>query len=286
MTNNCTGIGTHVAHSDIPIQRSTSVSSASSNNSSASSSSSSAENLSHDSEPTSLSHHGTPLLTHKQEVLVMRNQQELQLLRELAAEHGMADSTTTYVTVDVEVWDQDTKAAPVLEIGIAWVDSLISRPDVSEVNCQHYIIQENSHLRNGRFCADNRDRFNFGVSEWITMENVAPRLGSIFSHIQTNGQKICLVGHNIKQDVKWLESLNCGNMLQCQTVCDIGFVFQAQRGLWNARKLSKMMDFYQIGYSNLHNGANDAFYTLELFLCMMEEVKSEQVLGENAELNR
>jgi hypothetical protein len=140
MTNNCTGIGTHVAHSDIPIQRSTSVSSASSNNSSASSSSSSAENLSHDSEPTSLSHHGTPLLTHKQEVLVMRNQQELQLLRELAAEHGMADSTTTYVTVDVEVWDQDTKAAPVLEIGIAWVDSLISRPNVLEVNCQHYII--------------------------------------------------------------------------------------------------------------------------------------------------
>jgi DNA polymerase III epsilon subunit-like protein len=184
----------------------------------------------------------------------------------------------TYVSIDIEVWEQDTKNAPVLEVGVAWVESSASQMvEVSTIMCTHYIIQENAHLRNGRYCADNQDRFNFGASEVICEPEVATRLGNIFDKIRNRSQRVCLVGHNVQQDIKWLATLGCATLLQLEVVCDVGMAFQAQMGLLQARKLSKMMDFYEIQYSNLHNGANDAFYTLELFLCMVEQVQGEKL---------
>jgi hypothetical protein len=210
--------------------------------------------------------------------LKRRNEEQLRLLQRVAANHGTFTATMNYVCIDVEVWEQGGRDAPLLEVGVVWMQSTASRLQVPEIRREHFIMQEYLHLHNGRYCADNRNNFNFGVSKLISEHDLSTALIAIIERLRSNGGEICLVGHNIRQDVDWLAGSGCALFAQGEAVlCDFGMAFQAQMDVFQARKLSKMMDHYGIAHCNLHNGGNDAFYSLELFLCMLEEAQDNSL---------
>lgn len=81
------------------------------------------------------------------------------------------------------------------------------------------------------------------------------------------GGPVVLVGHSIYNDVAWLSK--AGVTLDLRA-CDLGKAYQAQLNALQLASLQYIMDALKIDYHNLHNGGNDAFYTLETYLRMLE----------------
>jgi len=137
------------------------------------------------------------------------------------------------------------------------------------INAQHFIIKDALHMHNGLWVPDNRDKFNFGTSNYVTKSECKSLLCALFAQLAESAT-ISLVGHSIAKDLHWLVDMGVTIPTNI-TQCDIAQVDCANRQDSQRRKLSKMLAEYRIEYCSLHNGGNDAFYTLACAMKMMEE---------------
>lgn len=125
----------------------------------------------------------------------------------------------------------------------------------------HLIIDDHAHLSNGKYIANNRDRFNFGTSNRLRLSEAVN-----FIFTQLNQLRTCLVGHNIKADIQFLRQISSQKINL--PVFDTQTMHMQHCLSMQASSLSKLLDELNINYSNLHNAGNDAYYTLEAFIAL------------------
>lgn len=120
-----------------------------------------------------------------------------------------------------------------------------------QVVTKHFIIQENSHLRNGRYVADNRDWFLFGRSTLASSEEALADLREALQDARA------LMGHDLRHERQQLAALGI------QVSRDVEFVDSMQlfRRAFPGQKCSLLavLNYYNIPHHNrLHNAGNDA----------------------------
>jgi hypothetical protein len=157
--------------------------------------------------------------------------------------------------------------AKVLEIGF-----VAYYPKTERLHAAHCIIKENIHLRNGKYVADRRDHFNLGKSMILSLQAALNLLKSALDAHQT----VCLLGHALDSDIRFLKPfLTLPTHLH---TFDTQTAFKQLTLSTDISRLETLLLHYNIEYSNLHNAANDAYYTMLVFFKMtgmpQPEVKS------------
>ena len=218
------------------------------------------------------------------------------------------DRDVVFVCVDVESYERshniiteigistldtrELRGIPPGQDGRAWRDVIRAR---------HFRIREHAHLVNTDFVAGCADRFEFndGQSEWISIQDGPRTVASCFrppfsaissteSSLPTDSanvtsltprlplpqnsepekRNIILVGHDISQDINYLQRLgyNPLNLSSLLEIIDTASLYRALKRDNNARSLGAILLDLGIAGWNLHNAGNDAAYTLQALL--------------------
>ena len=159
---------------------------------------------------------------------------------------------------DLEVYEHDHNI--ILEIGYAmtWLDN----PE-DDLRTFHYIIKENLDYTNGDCVPDNRDCFMFGTSRCMSLRRAAAK---IQNHIDDAD---FLVAHSAAHDEEFLA--NCGVSVSEKRMFDTQVLAMALLPdgppLYSLKRLLTDLEI-PFDEDILHNGGNDAHYTMEAFLAL------------------
>eukprot|EP00941_MAST-03F_sp_MAST-3F-sp1_P002295 g2295.t1 len=153
--------------------------------------------------------------------------------------------------VDVEAWEFDGNK--ILEIGFASYSFLTKR-----FTCRHLVINEHLRLQNKKFVEGNKNFFLFGRSEVLSKKQA--------SRAAAEELRKCdiVVGHAIKGDLDWLRSIGVdpdGKFIVDTQVLALKATPQAK-----TNSLKNLANEYKLNPIRLHNGANDAAFTLMVML--------------------
>lgn len=207
-----------------------------------------------------------------------------------------------FVSVDVE--SNERCHSQVTEVGISTLDTLdlIGIPPgdgggnwTSRIQSRHLRVREYAHVVNKDFVSGCPDKFEFGKSEWISMENMVTTVDGFFqspySHqvndpTASNGQhnpvnttdeipphkklsrNIVFVGHNNRADMAYLRDLGVAAFDKASNgpfldALDTAELFRTLQGEDNPRSLGGILGEFGITGWHLHNAGNDARYTME-----------------------
>jgi hypothetical protein len=122
--------------------------------------------------------------------------------------------------------------------------------------------------------------FNFGKSTIVQLCDLPARINEAFIALKAEADVIVLFGHSLQGDLKWLEE--AGVELDNIVECDLAEVWMARHNHIQKTGLMAMLTQLQFSFTNLHNGGNDATYTLEVGMAMMEKEEIHQAKGQAA----
>lgn len=177
---------------------------------------------------------------------------------------GDAAVPTKFVCVDIESYERQHSA--ILEIGIVVLEPWdipmgksgpTSAHDMyKKAKIHHFLIQDYKHLRNGDFVVDNKDKFQFGKSEWISLKDAPRRVAECFRFNGPNGMKgrTAFIGHDTKSDDQFLKTMgyNVDNIAGLEKF-DTAKMYQATKKEANPRSLGTMCNDLGIETWFLHN---------------------------------
>lgn len=189
-----------------------------------------------------------------------------------------------FVCIDCEAYEKAHDR--ITEIGVAVFDTRhMSRSSddiwMSKLEYAHYRPVENGHLLNRIYVKGREEFFNFGSTKWIRVSDMPNILRHIFQHptsvgeateltFPTNNERrnVVLVAHNASSDKAFMHNVgfnlhdvdNLARTIDTQVMA--GAIKKQQVGL-RRLLLSLGLEPY-----NLHNGGNDAAYTLQALLRM------------------
>ena len=161
---------------------------------------------------------------------------------------------------DLEVYEHDHSV--ILEIG--YVMTTLDNP-VEDMETFHYIIKENLKHVNGDHVPDNRDRFKFGTSRRMSLRKAAAK---IQNHIN---EADFLVTHSGAHDEEFLAS--CGVSVLGKRMFDTQILAMALLPDGPlCYSLKRLLIDLEIPFEEdiLHNGGNDAYYTMDAFLALTD----------------
>jgi len=184
------------------------------------------------------------------------------LLSEYMTTTGITSPPFLLLSVDLEFYELDHHL--VTEIGLAWCESTtFADHDTIPTSgcCSHYIISEHKCYRNGRYVPDQREHFSFGLSQEVSLCDVAHRIGDDILMVG-NGLPVVLVGHSMEGDLARLKELGLCLEEMVTAEFDIGIAFQELEKAPQRTSLGKMLEAFGIEHSHLHNAGNDSGYTL------------------------
>ena len=165
------------------------------------------------------------------------------------------------MTFDVETYEHDKSQT--LEVG--YVITNLDKPD--EIDAFHYIIEENLHYSNKDYVPDNRERFKFGTSQRMSLEEAAEKFKQ---HIADADFLVTHAGHN---DEAYLSG--CGISLEGKQTFDTQ---KLAMGLLTGGplicSLKRLLNDLEIDFDEdvLHNAANDAVYTSKVFIALSKKI--------------
>jgi len=99
------------------------------------------------------------------------------------------ESDPVIVCVDVEAYEHDHRK--VTEIGVSTLDTLdlagLALGDggenwIAQIRSRHFRIRGREHLENKDFCQGNANNFQFGKSEWVTLDSAAEVVDQCFEY--------------------------------------------------------------------------------------------------------
>ncbi|KAK9680933.1 hypothetical protein K7432_015797 [Basidiobolus ranarum] len=190
---------------------------------------------------------------------IKRAEQERRTLLSLRkAQQAIEQKKFMFFAIDVESYEVDHSF--ITEVGWTMYNSV-----KNTFSDKHYIIRENLHLRNGRYVADNKEQFTFGESVYTSLLNTATKLEADWD----SGYPTILVGHDVKNDLEYLREMGA-KISEPSEVFDTSNLYMALTKNNQRRKLSKILDEFGIEHEYLHNAGNDAHYTMEAFLAMIQ----------------
>lgn len=183
-------------------------------------------------------------------------------------------ANNVFVALDVEVYERSQ--SKVTEIGITFLDV----PNKRMKAC-HYKVEENCHLRNGRFVPDEMDNFYHGISIKKPLLWIIEKLKRI------NDAGCILICHSLPSEVQYLKDMgikwandkfDTNDLYKVQRFLDkTPNMSSAEMRLFTAYILSKkeiklgtMCENLGINGEGWHNAGNDAYYTMQAFARMMK----------------
>ncbi|KAH0537140.1 hypothetical protein FGG08_006044 [Glutinoglossum americanum] len=197
---------------------------------------------------------------------------------ESPAPHPM-ESSVVFVSIDVESFERDHKK--ITEVGISVLDTndLSGIPPgkggsgwVKRIQTRHLRIKEHAHLINKDFVTGCADRFEFGESEWVSLEEAPSIIAESFRFptIDQTQRNIILLGHGIDGDIEYLKAMgyNPFNLHNLVEVLDTSVMYRYLKREQNPRSLGSVLSDLDIMGWNLHNAGNDAAYTLQAMLAI------------------
>ena len=161
----------------------------------------------------------------------------------------------TFMCFDIEAYENNKNH--ILEVGLSLLD-------VAAKTCstRHFIVEENMHMRNGRYVSDNRDNFSHGESEIIKLGDLIDFLDLLV--LYTDG----LVGHALPNDIKFFN--NMGVQIH-EDVVKYDTQSIAKEFFGNQRRLDVVYEHYcDKELENAHNAGNDSHATGEIFLRQLD----------------
>lgn len=144
----------------------------------------------------------------------------------------------------------------------------ISVQDGSNINSYHYIVEENSNLKEGKK-RELQSSFNFGKSEYVSFNSLNE---IIQKHIDSND---LIIVHEHSNDLRILDSNNIN--YDIKNVKDTQYIYSKhfrKPEEEQSKTLKKLLDDHNIIYKNLHNAGNDSRFTLMLFKSMCKDYQS------------
>lgn len=176
------------------------------------------------------------------------------------------DKRTVLISLDIEAHEFDTNK--ITEIGISIYDpSREALSTIPQFTTIHLLPKEYLHLRNGIYVPDHKHDFLGGRSLTLPLKECTKFMRTLFDHYfikrKAQGFHPVIVGHDVGGDLKWLRSMNV-SVPNDVTIADTQSIQKSVCG--EQFSLSKMLTYFQIPHSHLHNGANDAYFTLLLMM--------------------
>ncbi|KAG0246266.1 hypothetical protein B0O80DRAFT_484809 [Mortierella sp. GBAus27b] len=186
-------------------------------------------------------------------------------------EHSAATSGMWFVCVDIESYERNH--ALILEIGWTIWDS-----KVNKFGDNHYAISDYRHLKNGRYVADRRDRFQFGKTVWASLtDSIAAFQRDLNTAAAQNDEGLfVLIAHDMTSDETYLKNMGVTfpeGIIKFDTLN----LNVARTGDRNKSGLGKLLDSLEIENYSLHNAGNDAHYTMELFMYLTRDHTEKKI---------
>ncbi|GMM34245.1 Gfd2 protein [Saccharomycopsis crataegensis] len=150
----------------------------------------------------------------------------------------------------------------------------------------HIIIKENMKYRNGQYVRDNQDNFLGGPSYILSIREAAMVMQLLVNYYfpedleftKCGAFGVSLVGHDVGGDIKWLMSLGVRfpkYITEHNGSPNNHFILDTQK-LWKYTfgdrysSLWKILNFFEVPNGYLHNGGNDALFTLILLMVITD----------------
>lgn len=178
---------------------------------------------------------------------------------------------TRVISVDLEQWECNHTIP--LEFGISY--KVLGQP----LNSLHWIVEDNEHLSNGRYCPDNRNNFVFGMSEKVREAHLKRRFDDLLAELVSGCEKVYFVGHTVQSDLKWLKDMDI-SLPASFVACDVG---KAHRALTspdeyaNMMGMERLMDALEIDHPYMHNAGNDAYYNIRVLENLLRTLSEKTI---------
>ncbi|KAI8338063.1 hypothetical protein BC941DRAFT_32170 [Chlamydoabsidia padenii] len=220
----------------------------------------------------------------KRERKLMDAQQDWRQAQQLLRSHSHV-----FVSLDIEAYEADHSI--LLEIGWTLYDGR-----ENHYQDQHYMMEPYRHLRNGKYVDDQRMNFDYGTSVWCTLGQALNELHKDLAWATRRDGGFVLVGHGLNSDLIYLKQCKFEWPVLDGTRSKDGLFGLADQGvvdvhasalrtivntdtlygawindLHNPPSLGRCLTLMDIEHWHLHNAGNDAHYTMELMMKLLEK---------------
>ncbi|KAH7069944.1 hypothetical protein BKA63DRAFT_420863 [Paraphoma chrysanthemicola] len=177
------------------------------------------------------------------------------------------------VGIDVEWWEHDD--SHITEIGVSILDPCFvldrsSAWTVLKFSINHHVrIKSTAHMVNSDFCAGFPEKFQFGKTTFVDIDEAKDMLRHSFLRFDARGQPrpTIFVGHAVQNDVKMIKerfgldiaalgavvgTIDTQVLAVENCICPVG----------KKSKLSQLLQKFYINEPYLHNGGNDVVCTM------------------------
>ena len=193
-----------------------------------------------------------------------------------------------FVCIDCEAYERDQ--SKITEIGVAVLDTenIGGLPPgdnaenwLSNMEYAHYRPIQHAKFLNRRYVKGREDFFNFGTTTWIDLADCGKVLSRVFMDpsrvheaanfnvkIRDQGRNVIFVGHGLKNDKDYLKKVGF-SLTEAKSLVR-GMDTQSLGGGTQKSQLALRRLLLSLGLHpvNLHNGGNDAAYTLQALALM------------------
>ncbi|XP_032232509.1 uncharacterized protein LOC5507893 isoform X1 [Nematostella vectensis] len=176
---------------------------------------------------------------------------------------NLAEQARKVLALDLELYEDDPTR--ILEIGFTLFRMHASIEQGCHVfKCRHIIIKENQHLFNKDIFPDNRNKFNFGTTQFLCFSRAKSTLKAVLSEAEI------ITAHSAANLTDYLRERG----VDLPDIVDTRLLYLAAfPSAKHQQNLARILNELHIkhDYNNnflsdqLHNAGNDAYYTMEIF---------------------
>mmetsp|Transcript_10465 Transcript_10465/g.18285 ORF Transcript_10465/g.18285 Transcript_10465/m.18285 type:complete len:202 (-) Transcript_10465:415-1020(-) len=173
-------------------------------------------------------------------------------------------SRTAFYSLDIEMFERQHNI--ILEIG--WTSF---SPGSNKMVSRHFVMKENEHLYNGQYVSNHKYDFNWGTSETCSLDEALIIMAEDMTTTMNAGQEVMLVGHAVERDLEYL--VDHGLVLPpnwWDLIMDSQLIASYVFGTKDQISLKRLLQRLGVtNVKNLHNGGNDAKFTMDVFLRLL-----------------
>jgi hypothetical protein len=183
------------------------------------------------------------------------------------------------VSIDSEWWEYvETK---ITELGVSIVESSFVHntsytwPVLDTMVTQHVRIKDNAHLVNNDFCEGHPNKFEFGKTSFVTIQEARTMLKHSFERSDKNNKPrpVIFVGHAVDNDIEIIKERFGFEIEALGVVVATIYTQVLSREIGIAPppgkpKLKDLLRAYGINEWHLHNAGNDAACTIVATILM------------------
>ncbi|CAK7218664.1 hypothetical protein SBRCBS47491_003584 [Sporothrix bragantina] len=197
------------------------------------------------------------------------------------------EKDVVFVAMDIESYEFNHGA--ITEIGFGMLDSRDLAGLPPGPNCQNWLarirgrhlrIREHANMVNRRHVHGCEGNFNFGQSEFVALRDILRVVTSILQPRLPNGEKrhVVLIGHDIKSDISLVKNIGfhvTDDMFL--EIVDTQDFHQHLRMSAQQAGLKFVLTDLEIEHYFLHNGGNDAVYTLQAMVRLVVKKRQDSL---------